>query len=292
MPTVSEEIPRVLTVAGSDSGGGAGIQADLKTFTAHGVYGASVITALTAQNTLGVQGVHTPPASFVQQQLTSVFSDIGFSVVKTGMLPNTEIIQVVAEAFRRYDIPIIIVDPVLVATSGDSLVSGDETMNAMVAELFPLATLITPNLPEASKLTGQTISTVSDMRKACVRLIEMGCKNVLLKGGHLAHAVEDEGDSLFSDCVVNNVVADILYDGSEFQAFVKPRINSDNTHGTGCTLASAIASEIAKGKSLAEAVSAAKEYVHACIADGLSLGGGYGPINHMAELQSRRHGGS
>lgn len=277
----------MLTIAGSDSGGGAGIQADLKTFTARGVYGASVVTALTAQNTLGVQGVHTPPTSFVRQQLTSVFSDIGFQVVKTGMLPNADMIRAVAETLRHYNVPIIIMDPVLVATSGDSLISGDESMNAMVTELFPIATVITPNLQEASTLTGQNIRTVSDMREACMKLTKMGCSNVLLKGGHLMQTAEDEGNAFVSDIVDNNLVTDILYDGHEFQAFVKPRIDSNNTHGTGCTLASAIAAEMARGKSLSNAVGIAKEYVHTCIADGLNLGGGHGPLNHMAEIQSR-----
>lgn len=287
MPAISTEIPRVLTIAGSDSGGGAGIQADLKTFTALGVYGASVVTALTAQNTLGVQGLHTPPTSFVQQQLTSVLSDIGFQIVKTGMIPNADMIRLVAETLRQHNVPTIIIDPVLIATSGDSLVSGEESMSAMVAELFPLATLVTPNLPEASKLTGQTIRTVSDMREACMKLIKMGCNNVLLKGGHLAQVVENGNNSLVSDIVDNNLVTDILYDGHEFQAFVKPRIDSNNTHGTGCTLASAIAAEMAKGKSLGDAVGVAKEYVYTCIVDGLNLGGGHGPLNHMVHIQSQ-----
>lgn len=272
-------LPCALTVAGSDSGGGAGIQADLKTMTSLGVYGASVITALTAQNTTGVQAVHIPPASFVRQQLDSVFTDFQISVVKTGMLPNAEIIRTVADAVRQYDVSTLIIDPVLVATSGDSLVSEDSALDVLISQLLPLATLVTPNIPEAVKLTGKPIYNLTDVRRACVDIFAMGCKGVLIKGGHLG----------LSDFQLNNspeevdasVATDVFYDGKGFQAFVKPRLNSTSTHGTGCTLGSAIASELAKGRSLLQAIFTAKEYVHEGINRAVSLGHGNGPLNHM-----------
>lgn len=286
MQSSGEAFPRVLTIAGSDSGGGAGIQADLKTFTSLGVYGASVVTALTAQNTLGVQGIHVPPTSFVKQQLDSVFTDIGFSVVKTGMLPNADIIKIVAEAVRQYIVSTLIVDPVLVATSGDSLVSGDSSLNAVVSDLLPLATLVTPNIPEASRFTGKAIHTLSDVRRACVDMLAMGCKNVLIKGGHLGQDVsEREGVSV--DEIDPHVATDVLYDGNTFQAFTKPRIDSNHTHGTGCTLASAIAAEMAKGKPLNKAIALAKEYVHDGIRGAFNIGSGQGPLNHMHPFLSK-----
>lgn len=280
----SPSFPKVLTIAGSDSGGGAGIQADLKTFTSLNVYGASVITALTAQNTIGVQDVHIPSAEFIRAQLDSVLSDIGFTVIKTGMLPNESIIREVADAITRYKIPTVIVDPVLVATSGDELVRGNDSINALVKHLFPLATLVTPNLPEAQTLTGQTINGVEDMRKTCMRFAEMGCRNVLLKGGHLGEG-ENNGDCLDGSCVT-----DVLYDGKQFQAFVNERIHTNNTHGSGCTLASAIAAHLAKGKDLNQSVADAIAYVHNCIAQSLSIGHGNGPLNHMADVSISKRG--
>ncbi|CDF38430.1 unnamed protein product [Chondrus crispus] len=272
--------PCALTIAGSDSGGGAGIQADLKTMTALGVYGASVITALTAQNTIGVQAVHVPPTSFVKQQLDSVFIDIEFSVVKTGMLPNAEIIKIAANAVRSYNVSTLIVDPVLVATSGDSLVSGDSTLNALISDLLPLATLVTPNIPEASKLTGRPIHTLTDVRRACVAIHAMGCKNVLIKGGHLGFDTPRQ-QRLSGDEVDPDVATDILYDGKDWQAFTKPRLDSSSTHGTGCTLASAIAAEVAKGQPLQQAITTAKEYVYQAINSAFRVGNGCGPLNHM-----------
>lgn len=281
MDPLKYSIPRVLTIAGSDSGGGAGIQADLKACTCRGVYSASVITALTAQNTVGVQAIHVPPLSFIEQQLQSVFTDIGFQVVKTGMLPNASIIRAVAETIQRYKVPHVVVDPVLVATSGDSLVSGEDSMKCLVNELFPLATVVTPNLPEVSKITGRTIRSVSDMREACVDMVKMGCKNVLLKGGHMGQTDSVSSDSAYAEDIDPNVVIDILYDGKEFEAFSKPRVDSKNTHGTGCTLASAIAAELAKGHQLKDAVATAKEYVYQGIVEGLDIGRGNGPVNHI-----------
>lgn len=286
MHSSREAIPRVLTIAGSDSGGGAGIQADLKTLTSLGVFGASVITALTAQNTLGVQGVHVPPTAFVKQQLDSVFTDIGFSVVKTGMLPNADIIKVVAEAVREYNVSTLIVDPVLVASSGDALVSGDSSLTAIVSDLLPIATLVTPNIPEAVRLTGKAIHTLSDVRQACVDIFAMGCRNVLLKGGHLGEDAS-RGERVSVDEIDPTVATDILYDGMEFQAFTKPRIDSENTHGTGCTLASAIAAEMAKGQTLNKAVVLAKEYVYDGMQQGFRIGHGHGPLNHMHPFLSK-----
>lgn len=272
-------IPCVLSIAGSDSGGGAGVQADIKTFTAHAVYGASVITALTAQNTVGVQSVHIPPTEFVEEQLHSVLSDIRVDVVKTGMLPQGGIVRAVASAIREHHISKIVVDPVLVATSGDSL-AGSDTMQALISDLLPLATVVTPNLSEAEKLTGRPIGGVSDMRQACIDIAAMGCSNVLLKGGHL---INERGDKpkVYGDDCDPNVATDILYNGKDFQAFTKPRIISTNTHGTGCTLASSIAAQLAKKESVQSAVETAKEYVFKGIAQGLSIGRGHGPLNHM-----------
>lgn len=281
MRSRTEHIPRVLTIAGSDSGGGAGIQADLKSFTALGVYGASVVTALTAQNTVGVQDIHVPPTAFTEQQLESVLTDIGFDVVKTGMLPDAETIKCVAAAIRKHNVKTVIVDPVLVATSGDSLVSGESSTAVLVKELFPLATVVTPNVPEASLLTGRTICCMSDMRQACLDLARMGCKNVLLKGGHMAPEGPATTDLAREDADNPGIAADILYDGQEFQAFTKPRLDTLNTHGTGCTLASAIAAEMAKGQVLPDAVEAAKAYVYHGMLEAFDIGKGHGPLNHM-----------
>ena len=271
--------PCVLTVAGSDSGGGAGIQADLKTFTALGVYGATVLTALTAQNTVGVQAIHVPPTSFVQQQLQSVLSDIQVSVIKTGMLPNADVIRACAEAIRRYGVKKVVVDPVLVATSGDLLVQ-NEAIEFLKSELFPLATVVTPNLPEAEALTGRRVRTISDMRQVCRDFIDMGCQNVLLKGGHTFDG-EAQGEEMDL-----SIATDILFNGKEFQAFVRPRVDTQNTHGTGCSLASAIAAGLARGSRLDEAVEMAKTFVFHGIEEGLEIGRGHGPLNHMHAIQT------
>lgn len=264
-----KDLPRVLTIAGSDSGGGAGIQADLKTFTALRVYGASVVTALTAQNTTGVQGIHIPPTQFVEKQLESVLSDIRFDAVKTGMLPTPEIIGVVANAITDYGIKTLVVDPVLVATSGDSLVE-DSGLRALKSDLFPLATLVTPNLPEAERLLGKSIVTISDIRPACRELSASGCA-ILLKGGHAVSGAEE-------------TATDVLFNGSEFHAFSAPRVETRHTHGTGCTLASAIAAELAKGKRLPSAIETSKQFVLRGIQEGLEIGKGSGPLNHMHSI--------
>lgn len=258
---------RALTIAGSDSGGGAGIQADLKAFAARGVYGMSALTAITAQNTVGVQGVFELPAGFVAQQIDSVMSDIGADAWKTGMLSNAEIIGVVADRARRYEMKRLVVDPVMVAKSGDPLLRQD-ARDALIAELLPLAYAITPNHYEAQALTGIEIHTLADMREAAVAIQRMGARHVVVKGGHLREA-ED--------------AVDVLYDGEDFTEFRAPRVQTANTHGTGCTFASATAAELAKGYGVREAVEVAKAYLTATIraAADLHIGNGHGPLNHF-----------
>jgi hydroxymethylpyrimidine/phosphomethylpyrimidine kinase len=258
---------RVLTIAGSDSGGGAGIQADLKTFAARGVYGMSALTAITAQNTVGVQGVFELPADLVGQQIDAVMSDIGADAWKTGMLSNAEIIRVLADRARHYKIERLVVDPVMVAKSGDPLLRS-EARDALIADLLPLAHVITPNHHEAQVLTGMEIRTLADMRQAAVAIHRMGARYVVVKGGHLPEAVD---------------AVDVLYDGQEFTEFRAPRIKTANTHGTGCTFASAIAAELAKGNDVRQAVDTAKAYLTMTLraAVDLHIGQGHGPLNHF-----------
>lgn len=258
---------KVLTIAGSDSGGGAGIQADLKTFAARGVYGMSAITAITAQNTVGVQGVYELPADFVGSQIDSVMDDIGADAWKTGMLSNAEIIQMVADRARHYAVERLVVDPVMVAKSGDPLLR-PEAREALVHALLPLAHVITPNHHEAHVLTGLTIETVDDMRRAAQVIYEMGAQHVVVKGGHLP---------------ATSAAIDVLYDGEAFEQFEAARVDTPNTHGTGCTFASAIAAELAKGHGVAEAVRVAKAYLTAALQAGadLQIGHGHGPLDHF-----------
>lgn len=262
--------PIALTIAGSDSSGGAGIQADLKAFAACGVYGASVITALTAQNTRGVSGVHVVPADFVTTQLDAVLSDLDVRAVKTGMLAQGDIIGAVAAALARWSPPNLVVDPVMIATSGDALLA-PEAVATLRTELLPRARLVTPNLPEAARLTGRDVASSDDeVRRQGDLLLASGCEAVLIKGGHGRGA--ESVDYLFSrDGVVS---------------FSAPRIATRNTHGTGCTLASAIAAGLAKGLALTDAVGAAKDYVTAAIAaaDRLAVGHGHGPVHHFHRL--------
>lgn len=259
---------RVLTIAGSDSGGGAGIQADLKTIAANGCYGMSVITALTAQNTLGVSGIHAVPVDFVAAQMEAVLSDIGVDAVKIGMLFSPELIRTVAENLQKFNIRTIVLDPVMIAQSGDKLLQ-DEAIEALKEYLIPLAHLITPNLPEASVLLGREIRTVSAIETAAVELAALGCQSVLIKGGHL-----ESGDS--DDC---------LYLGPEQRMVILPgeRIATRNNHGTGCTLSSAIASFIACGETIESAVRLAKDYITGAIRAGAeySIGHGHGPVHHF-----------
>jgi len=258
--------PRVLTIAGSDSGGGAGIQADLKTFAALGCYGMTAITALTAQNTLGVQAIQSVPAAFLKAQLQSVLDDIGVDAVKIGMLHSPEVVEVVAWAIDHYQLKRVVLDPVMVATSGDKLIA-DDTVAVLVRELFPRVQLITPNLDEAALLLGRPVPDENALRQACADLQSMGAASVLLKGGHLQG--EDVVDVL------------LLADGTS-RTLRSKRITSRNVHGTGCTLSSAIASHWTLGLDLTEAVVQARSYILAAIQAGASVttGQGHGPLNH------------
>jgi hydroxymethylpyrimidine/phosphomethylpyrimidine kinase len=266
LTTPSHRYARVLSIAGSDSGGGAGIQADLKTFAALGCYGMTAITALTAQNTVGVQGIHPVPAAFLKAQLQSVIEDIGVDAVKIGMLHAPEIVEVVAWAIDHYHLKNVVLDPVMVATSGDALIASD-TVQVLVRELFPRAALITPNLDEAALLLQRPITESSGLDAAAQALLAMGAQAVLLKGGHLP------GDTL---------VDVLLQPGQPPLRMASARIPSRNVHGTGCTLSSAIAAHLALGQGLAEAVEAARHFIRAAIAAGAAVqtGHGHGPLNH------------
>ena len=268
------EYPRVLSIAGSDSGGGAGIQADLKTFAALGCYGMTAITALTAQNTLGVRAIHGVPPEMLREQIDAVVEDIGLDAVKIGMLHAPEIVKTVAEAIERHGLKKVVLDPVMVATSGAVLIE-NPAIAALVRELFWRAAVVTPNLDEASLLVGRPLDNEHDMQAAAQELLAMGAPAVLLKGGHLA------GD----------VVSDLLVtQNGEVHWMRAPRIHSANTHGTGCTLSSAIAAHLALGASLLEAVQAAHDYVRAALASGAKVrtGAGSGPLNHSYAPQAMR----
>jgi hydroxymethylpyrimidine kinase/phosphomethylpyrimidine kinase len=255
-------VPTALTIAGSDSGGGAGIQADLKTFLALGVHGMSAVTALTAQNTMGVSAVHPIPPEFVSEQIRQVQTDLGVDAAKTGMLSSSEIVAAVAESVAELGITNLVVDPVFVSKNRDVLLSVD-AIQTLVSKLFPLAAVVTPNLFEASLLTGCSVETLAEMREAARELHRLGAPRVIVKGGHL------QGDAI-----------DILYDGSRFVEISSERIDSKNTHGTGCTFSAAIAAYLARGEELVDAVYKAKEYVTGAIRYGLAVGKGYGPTNH------------
>nr|PZN72581.1 MAG: bifunctional hydroxymethylpyrimidine kinase/phosphomethylpyrimidine kinase [Bacillota bacterium] len=264
--------PRVLTIAGSDSGGGAGIQADLKTFTALRTYGASVITCVTAQNTLGVTGVYPLTADQVAAQLDAVLSDIGTDAAKTGMLYGAPIIAAVADRIRRYGVRNLVVDPVMIAKSGHPLLL-PEAQAALRELLLPLARVVTPNLPEAEALTGLTIRTRADMEAAGRRLLQMGAKAAVVKGGHLP----------------GEAAADLLIaaDGSQLWLEAE-RVESRHTHGTGCTFSAAIAAGLARGLDLPEAVSLAKAFISLAIRTAPGIGRGRGPTNHLAWLDQGR----
>ena len=260
---------RALTIAGSDSGGGAGIQADLKTFMAFGVHGMSAITALTAQNTVGVQGIFEVPPGFVRKQIESVMTDIGTDAAKTGMLSNAEIVRTVAEAVRAFRIPNLVVDPVMVARSGDPLLAED-ARQAIRDELLPLATVITPNVFEAEALLDRRIGDLDAMRDAARELKKFGSRWVVIKGGSL----DIEGRAV-----------DVVCDGEEPILLASPRMESRNTQGTGCTFASAIAAGLAKGVAPLEAIRRAKEYITEAIRSGPSIGRGHAPVNHMTGVR-------
>jgi hydroxymethylpyrimidine/phosphomethylpyrimidine kinase len=256
-------VPVALTIAGSDSSGGAGVQADLKTFAAFGVYGASVLTALTAQNTRGVTAIAEVSPDFVVAQYEAVMSDLTIAAAKTGMLARTAIIEALARCLGEHPVPWLVVDPVMVATSGDVLLEAD-AITAMRDLILPLASVVTPNLHEAEILINEPVGDVDAMRRAARRLVELGARAALVKGGHLEH-----------DAV------DILYDGRVESEFRSPRVRGIRTHGAGCTLSAAIAASLAHGSTLAKAVSAAKRFVTRAIESAPALGGGGRPLNHL-----------
>lgn len=254
--------PVAMTIAGSDSGGGAGIQADLKTFQVLGVYGTSAVTAITAQNTLGVRAVHEVPTDVIAAQIDAVVEDIGVEAAKTGMLSSAAIIGTVAERMRHWRLDRLVVDPVMVAKSGDRLLRED-AIQALVRDLLPLAMVLTPNLPEAEVLVGRRLVTDEDIRQAAREIFALGPGAVVMKGGHRA------GDA-----------NDLLFDGRTFHTFASERIDTPNTHGTGCTLSAAIAAGLARGLDLVDAVGAAKRYLTEAIRQSQPLGGGHGPVAH------------
>ena len=271
---------KVLSIAGSDSGGGAGIQADLKTIAALGCYGLTAITALTAQNTQGVRAIHAPEPDFLRAQLDAVFEDIGADAVKIGMLHSPEIVAVVASALKRYQPGVVVLDPVMVATSGDRLIT-PQTQEYIVSELFPLATIVTPNLDELSWLIGATVDSWTQFEESAKALHAMGAKNVLVKGGHM------KSPNLM-DMLVEFTARPKAADAIAITEIVKPRIHTQNLHGTGCTLSSAIACFLALGYPLKAAVKGAQDYVYQAIsaAVAMRIGSGHGPVNHSFSPQS------
>jgi hydroxymethylpyrimidine/phosphomethylpyrimidine kinase len=271
MTAPGERPPVALTIAGSDSGGGAGIQADLKAFAALGVHGTSAIAALTAQNTLGVTGVLEIDPAFVAQQIDAVVDDIGVDATKTGMLASVEIIETVAAKIEERGLRPLVVDPVMVAKGGDPLLHAD-AIDTLRRRLLPLATVATPNLPEAATLLGRPVETLEAMREAARAIHELGAANVVVKGGHLEG--EDEA-------------VDVLFDGSAFIELRRPRFVTANTHGTGCTFASAIAAGLASGLDVPSAVEQAKDVVTEAVRFGLPLGHGHGPAHTLAILYER-----
>jgi hydroxymethylpyrimidine/phosphomethylpyrimidine kinase len=262
---------KALTIAGSDSGGGAGIQADLKTFMAFGVFGMSAITALTAQNTVGVQGIFEISPEFIREQIKSIMDDIGTDAAKTGMLSNETIVEVVGEAVQEYGIPNLVVDPVMIAKSGDPLLA-KSARQAIKEKLIPLAEVITPNIFEAEALTGKKIDSLDAMREAAEELRKLGCGWVVLKGGHLD---------------IDSQSIDVVYNGNKHHVVKSERLKTKNTHGTGCTFASAIAAGLAKGWQPLKAIQEAKKYISEAIRTSFPVGKGHGPTNHLTGLKTR-----
>ncbi len=271
---INNPFPIALTIAGSDSGGGAGIQADLKTFHQYGVYGTSVVVAVTAQNTQGVTAVHEIPVDVVISQMAALAEDILPHATKTGMLASPELVEAVATSIRRLEFSKLVVDPVIVATSGDRLLT-EEAERTLVEQLVPLATIVTPNLHEAAALTGHPVGTIGDMEIAGRRLLDMGAEAVLVKGGHLGNSEE---------------IVDVLITRADTHHFAHPRLESNSTHGTGCTLSAAITAELACGTHLRSAVENAINFVHRAIEQALTIGQGHGPLNHFvaARVQTVR----
>jgi hydroxymethylpyrimidine/phosphomethylpyrimidine kinase len=260
-----EPVHKALTIAGSDSGGGAGIQADLKTFQMLGVFGMSAITAVTSQNTLGVNGIYDIPLEGIERQIESVVSDLGADAVKTGMLSRPEVIELVAAQITKHKLGNLVVDPVMIAKGGASLLAGN-AQEALRTRLLPLAAVVTPNSPEAEVITGMTIASLDDMRQAAKQIVhEYGARAAVIKGGHRSEEPTD-----------------VLYDGEQFYLFTGERYATRHTHGTGCTFAAVITAELAKGKSLLKAVGIAKRFITLAIRYELGIGQGHGPTNHWA----------
>ncbi len=263
MKIKSTKIRKVLTIAGSDSGAGAGIQADLKTFAALGVYGTSAITAITAQNTVGVRQVLALRPKLVAAQIDAIIDDIGADALKTGMLANEAIIDIVVKKIREHRLKNVVVDPVMVATSGDLLIKKN-AVDTLRSKLIPLAAVVTPNIPEAEELTGMKLQTSVETREAARQIIKMGAKTVIIKGGHL------KGPAM-----------DLFYDGKKYLALNAPRIRTKNTHGTGCTFSAAIAAHLAKGEKIESAVALAKKFITRAIQLSFSIGAGHSPVHHF-----------
>lgn len=253
-----------MTIAGSDSGAGAGIQADLKTFAALGVYGTTVLTTITAQNTQGVTSIHEVPSKVIRDQFDAVISDIGADAVKTGMLSSVEIIETIADSLKSLSMTNIVIDPVMVAKGGSRLLHQD-AVEVLRSKLLPLARITTPNIPEAEVLSGLKVRTLQEAKQAATAIAELGAKSVVVKGGHL----------------VGEEAVDIYFDGVNFEELCSPRVSTRNTHGTGCTFASAIAAGLALGYPIGEAVHRAKEYVTQAILANLNIGSGHGPLDHF-----------
>ena len=266
-----KSVRKALTIAGSDSGAGAGIQADLKTFAALGVYGTCAITAITAQNTVAVSQVVALEPEIVGGQIDAIMDDIGAHAVKTGMLANVPIIKAVATKIQQHRFKNVVVDPVMVATSGDLLIEKN-AVAALRSDLVPLATVLTPNLPEAEQLTGMEIRSADDFEEAARRIIAMGAKTVVIKGGHRKGAA-----------------LDLFFDGKNFRVLRAARIRSRNTHGTGCTFSAAIAAYLARGEALERAVSLAKTYITGAIGAGFVIGAGHSPVHHFYRLWSKKN---
>ena len=266
---MSQTVPRALSIAGSDSGGGAGIQADLKTFTAFRVFGMSVVTAITAQNTKTVLGIENISPRIVELQIDAVINDIGVDAVKIGMLSTREIVLSVSEKIAEHNIENVVLDPVMLTSSGDSLLEQD-AKESLVNELLPKSYVLTPNIPEAEALADMKIRSVDDMKRASEIIKRLGPENVLIKGGHLDNASE---------------ALDILYDGKSFHEFKTKRFLTKNTHGTGCTYSAAICAGLAKGSSIMESVREAKNYIGMAIENSFDVGAGHGPLNHFWNIK-------
>lgn len=268
MAVTRHDPPHAMTIAGSDSGGGAGIQADLKTFAAFGVYGTSAITAITAQNTVGVMAVQEVDLEVIAAQIDAIVTDIGVDVVKTGMLSSAGIAHLVAVKAKEHSFPNLVVDPVMIAATGARLLR-EEAIKMIREELIPLSTVVTPNIPEAEALTGIEITDRQGMEEAARLLHRLGASNVVIKGGHMESSEDSD---------------DLLFDGTEFTVFSAKRIDTTSNHGTGCTFASAVASGLASGKTVEQAVSDAKAYVTKSMQNAFPVGKGHGPLNHFHEL--------